>query len=293
MQVLLFISVCISIAYAHEINPLAYTAYGYLKRFGIPEYERIHKAEDAIVNNNSSRITGGVPAAIGQYPYQVGLITEIIDTTDKAICGGSLISANRVLTAAHCWNDGEQQAWRFTVVLGSTYLFKDGTRIKSSAVQVHPLWVPYLIRNDIAVIFLPKALKFSDTISPIALPTKGDSEDYDGLSAIATGFGITFDRENVTENQSLQHVRLNIMTNFICSLAYPFLIRDSNICTNSFGGYSTCRGDSGGPLVIDTNNGRILIGITSFGSAIGCEFGLPAVFTRVSSYLDFISENTL
>lgn len=45
------------------------TAYGYLKNIGIPEAERIQKAEEALLSG--SRIVGGLPAAAGQYPYQV------------------------------------------------------------------------------------------------------------------------------------------------------------------------------------------------------------------------------
>lgn len=40
-------------------------AFGYIKNIGIPLAEKIRKAEE------SSRIIGGVPAALGQYPYQV------------------------------------------------------------------------------------------------------------------------------------------------------------------------------------------------------------------------------
>lgn len=45
-----------------------HTAYGYHTRFGIPEAERIRKLEQNIVK---SRIVGGVPATISQYPFKV------------------------------------------------------------------------------------------------------------------------------------------------------------------------------------------------------------------------------
>lgn len=55
------------VAYADSEVP-GNTAYGYLANIGIPEAERIRQAEEKA---EASRIVGGVPAALGQYPYQV------------------------------------------------------------------------------------------------------------------------------------------------------------------------------------------------------------------------------
>lgn len=69
MQFLIVLLATMSIA-CGAIEPVWNTAYGYLTRFGIPEAERIQKAEE-ILNVPATRISGGVPAALGQYPYQV------------------------------------------------------------------------------------------------------------------------------------------------------------------------------------------------------------------------------
>jgi len=53
------------------------------------------------------------------------------------------------------------------------------------------------------------------------------------------------------------------------------------------------QGDSGGPLVYLESDGRYTeVGIVSFGSSAGCTRGYPAVFTRVTSYLSWITSNT-
>jgi hypothetical protein len=53
------------------------------------------------------------------------------------------------------------------------------------------------------------------------------------------------------------------------------------------------QGDSGGPLVFREDDGSYTeVGIVSFGHESGCEKGYPAVFTRVTSYLDWIETNT-
>lgn len=44
---------------------------------------------------------GGTEAARNQFPYQV--LFFIYTTNDQAICGGSVLSANYVLSAAHCF----------------------------------------------------------------------------------------------------------------------------------------------------------------------------------------------
>jgi secreted trypsin-like serine protease len=47
------------------------------------------------------RISGGEVASRNQFPYMVGLFVGL-DTTASSVCGGSVVSANFVLTAAHC-----------------------------------------------------------------------------------------------------------------------------------------------------------------------------------------------
>lgn len=47
-----------------------------------------------------SRIVGGSLASVGQFPYQVGL--SMSDGSGSWWCGGSIIDASWILTAAHC-----------------------------------------------------------------------------------------------------------------------------------------------------------------------------------------------
>ena len=46
------------------------------------------------------RIVGGFEAERHQFPYQVGLVLHLAN--GNGWCGGSLISRNYVMTAAHC-----------------------------------------------------------------------------------------------------------------------------------------------------------------------------------------------
>lgn len=51
-------------------------------------------------------------------------------------------------------------------------------------------------------------------------------------------------------------------------------------------------GDSGGGLFIGDayyhSAARIVVGIVSYGAAVGCELGYPGVYTRVTSYIAWI-----
>uniref|UniRef100_A0A2A4K202 Peptidase S1 domain-containing protein n=1 Tax=Heliothis virescens TaxID=7102 RepID=A0A2A4K202_HELVI len=288
-----FIVACLalaSFACAEEGSFPGYSTYGYLVEYGIPQAEKIRVAEEKyLASQAGSRIVGGVPAGQGQYPYQAGLLISIIGFEGSGVCGGSLISANRVATAAHCWFDGIHQGWRITVVLGSSLLFSGGSRLDTSVVAMHPNWTPALVRNDVAVIYLPNAVQLSANIAPIALAS--GSSEFVGASAIASGFGLTSSDGQISANQFLSHVSLNVIANSACSIAFPFIVQPSNICTSGIGGVGTCNGDSGGPLVTNQNGQNVLIGITSFGSAFGCQVNLPSVFARVTSFVSFLQQH--
>jgi secreted trypsin-like serine protease len=95
---------------------------------------------------------------------QAGLLINITNVAGRGICGASLVSTNRLVTAAHCWYDGTNQANRFTVVLGTINIFSGGTRMDTSEVFTHSEWTPSEIRNDIAMIYLPTCVETSSEL---------------------------------------------------------------------------------------------------------------------------------
>ncbi|PZC84909.1 hypothetical protein B5X24_HaOG200484 [Helicoverpa armigera] len=266
------------------------TAYGYLSKIGAPLAEKIRIAEEKAIRN-PSRITGGSGASLGQIPYQAGLLVNFDDM--RGVCGGSLLNAQRVLTAAHCWFDGLHQGWGVEVVLGSVRLYSGGFRSYTTNVVMHEDWYPDRVRNDIAIINLPSAVPLSNIIAPIALPAGNEiNDDFVGDIASASGFGRIADGPSgeISESQFLSHVDVPVISNRACRLRFFYFLQPSNICTSGFGGKNICRGDSGGPLTVVRDNKRILIGVASFGSPRGCQYRMPSAFVRVTSYIDWINQ---
>ncbi|EDS44178.1 serine-type enodpeptidase [Culex quinquefasciatus] len=245
----------------------------------IPAPVRSHPSE-------SPRIVAGKDAELGQFPYQAMLRIQM--EKGRALCGGSLISEEWVLTAGHC----VEGASSFEVHLGAVEFKEpeggDGRTVLNSTEFIrHEEYRRESVSNDIAVIKLPQRVPFSDRIRPVALPTGHD--DYNRRMAIASGWGKTKDRGGAA--QRLQYAPLKVISNTECMLLYgPGTIQPSTICTRGENRQSTCNGDSGGPLVLEDD--RTLIGVVSFGSAIGCERRLPVAFARVTEFTEWIRNKT-
>ncbi|XP_032514810.2 brachyurin-like isoform X1 [Danaus plexippus] len=260
-----------------------YTLRGYHEDVGIPKARRLMILEMA------PRIIGGrAVSAISQYPYQAGIVTSL--TTGKtSLCGGSLISSTRVITAAHCWNDGQSQALQFTVVLGTLTVFSGGTRITTRDVTVHPQWNTKAITNDIAIVKFP-TVALNNNIQVISLPSASDvSNNFAGMTATVTGYGkISDSQASFPPSTTLHHVSLNIITNAVCQRSFDLKLDASHLCTSGTNRVGTCDGDSGGPLMVTSQNKKILVGIVSFGFGDSCSAGYPSVYTRVTSFLRWI-----
>ncbi|CAH4023114.1 unnamed protein product [Pieris brassicae] len=251
----------------------------------------IKQAEYLMIQEKMGRIIGGnqVPS-IMTYPYQAGIVATLT-TGSMSICGGALVSNTRVLTAAHCWWDGENQARSFTVVLGSLTIFSGGTRLATSDVVVHPSWNDKDIINDIAVVRISR-VQFTNNIQAITLPSISDVNNaFAGVTATATGYGKMKDsQKGFPKTTQLHHVNLKVLTNAVCQRTFSGItIHKSHLCTDGTQRVGTCEGDSGGPLTTIVNNRRILIGIVSFGLSDGCERGTPSVYTRVTEFRTWIN----
>lgn len=109
----------------------------------------LHKQVHTYIKQNCSNIS------------QAGLIISLLNIAGNSVCGSSLLTSTRLVTAAHCWFDGNNQAWQFVVVLGSQFLFSGGTRVATTNVVTHPQWTPNTLANDVAMIILPTNVQFT------------------------------------------------------------------------------------------------------------------------------------
>ncbi|KAM9204850.1 LOW QUALITY PROTEIN: trypsin I-P1-like [Mergus octosetaceus] len=223
-----------------------------------------------ISDDDDDKIVGGYTCTKNSVPYQVSL------NSGYHFCGGSLISSQGVLSAAHCYKSSIQ------VKLGEHNLAtQEDTEqtISSSKVIRHSGYNAYMLDNDIMLIKLSKAATLNSYVNTVPLPT----------SCVATGTKCLISGGNTLSSGSLypdnlQCLQAPVLSSSQCSSAYPGQITSNMICVGYLeGGKDSCQRDSGGPLVC---NGQ-LQGIVSWG--IGCaQKGYPGVYTKVCNYVFWI-----
>ncbi|TMW46905.1 hypothetical protein DOY81_008013 [Sarcophaga bullata] len=233
---------------------------------------------------SEGRITNGQNANVGQFPYQVAL--DIVTSDGSTfICGGSIINKEYVMTAAHCLESAESVSIYFgTTSIASIEL--EVTVDKDNFI-IHEEYDTETSLNDIALIKVP-AITYTDNMQPVDLPASASSyPSYIGEVGIASGWGHTSDETGPTAD--LQWAPMLIINNSECAEVFGPDFPSSQLCVSGAGGVSTCNGDSGGPFVLKGTNTQI--GVTSFGT-VECTIGTPQSFTRVTSYLPWISSKT-
>ncbi|MBL8263182.1 MAG: serine protease [Xanthomonadaceae bacterium] len=220
----------------------------------------------------NARIVGGTVAGAADNPFQVALLNKsVANNFDAQFCGGTLVKANVVVTAAHC--SDFVTAGQVQVLTGTRNLDGTGVRRNVTRIAIHPSWNSGTFDYDVAVWTL------SSSTSGIPFASLASADPAVGTNLLVTGWGALSEGGSFPINLRKVTVPLASRTNCNDTNSYNGQITARMLCAGfDAGGKDSCQGDSGGPLA----RGSVLTGIVSWGT--GCarrnKFG---IYTRVSN----------
>ncbi|XP_068111393.1 complement C1r-B subcomponent-like [Hyperolius riggenbachi] len=239
---------------------------------------------------STSRILGGADARDGNFPWMVLFPIESL-----GLGGGSLISDQWVLTAAHVVQDNPEPRMRVGNVKPQHAKDLEGKRV-----ILHPDWVVEdadqrkNFDNDIALVQLSHRVEMGPCVSLVCLPGEGEgfSPVVDKRGYIA-GWGKKSDTQKRLRSPILQYAPIFVRETAECKASEKTdqAFTENMFCAGGFG-KDSCGGDGGDPLMFEDQSDEVegkklfVGGIVSWG--LGCgKFGM---YTKVQNYLDWIRE---
>ncbi|KAF6200353.1 hypothetical protein GE061_006656 [Apolygus lucorum] len=271
------------------------------------------KKRDTCRISTQTTIVGGKRAEPQEFPHMA------IIGYGKAFtywqCGGSLISDQWVLSAAHCTavvtkspTGAVSHELAAYARVGDLDLYSTDDDAQPFTYKIikrvrHPEYKRPQAYNDIVLFKLERTVQFSRMIRPICLlGLVSPNNNF----VVASGWGAT--AFNGSGSSELLKVGLDVVTTARCDEDWKESVAKSDernfkrglpvgikgetqICAWA-PSKDTCQGDSGGPIqqvLTDPYCMYTIIGVTSIGSKCGGD--IPSIYTRVSYYLPWIESH--
>jgi secreted trypsin-like serine protease len=267
----------------------------------------------------NTSIVGGADASIAEFPFQVALYDPRLGGPAKGFfCGGVILDATRVATAAHCLMGEHGQPTapvEIEVLAGSSNLEPadpGSVRDAVAAAAIDSSYSPSSSDYDVGVLDLARPLWSGpapardghNTIAPLALdPALADLRSVTSASvqapapqATISGWGDLNAEPGTAPSYPLRlhKARVPLVSSGICEEAYaaieqaitPRMLCAGGAAFTGQGRSDSCYGDSGGPLVASESGaaqpaGDVLLGLVDFGNGCG-QAGYPGVYLRVA-----------
>lgn len=236
-------------------------------------------------------ISGGDMVSVTDVPYQVSIQKYGVHN-----CGGSVLNARWILTAAHCFKDASMTSI-YNVKAGISKLDTPTILTRNYDIKqivIHPNYNSFAYDNDIALVEVLGGIEFNQDTKPINIVESNEALYNEGRSTKVAGWGLPYPEAPNSSNE-LRVVDVPIISNASAQVYMGgTLITENMIATGAVSNdrKGTCPGDSGGALVTKDEYGVTKqIGIVSWGKA-KCIGGRnsPSIYTKVANYIDWIKQ---
>jgi hypothetical protein len=250
--------------------------------------------------SGTERVIGGVQSKNASWPFMAYLLIG-----GNWQCGGSLVSRQFILTAAHCtYNDETKKVWdagAFSVRLGSNDSQAGGTLHRVRRVIMHENYNPATNQNDIALLELDAPVDVP-TIAIEGVSSRSSSVRFSAASRSSpfgkiVGWGRVDPKVQNSISRYLMEAPIPIVDSATCNAVMGKTMRGAidarRICAGqSQGGVDSCNGDSGGPLLEPGDSANwVEVGVVSWGVSSCGDPKTYGVYTRVGAFSDWLTRN--